>query len=164
MSTQLSYDDLKQEIIPELQKYTHGVLASSDGSLVTARQMMLIPDELKISCFTFINSRKIKQILANKNVALAINNIQIEGVATLKGRTSDPKNKSFLKAFEKLRAESYKRWRDRCLDPKTPLQLIEISPRRIAVYVTTKAPTPYHNVLNIDKKTAIRYLSGEDYE
>jgi hypothetical protein len=70
MSTQLSYDDLKQEMIQELQKYTHGVLATSDGNLVTARQMMLIPNGLTISCLTGNYSRKFKQISANKNVAL----------------------------------------------------------------------------------------------
>jgi len=99
----------------------------------------------------------------NKNVALAINNIQIEGEAKLKGHTSDPKNESFLKAFEKLAPSAYNYWRDGALDPNSGSQLIEISPKRIALYVV-ESGTPYVDVLNIDKKTAIRIKYGEDYE
>ena len=163
MSTQLSYDDLKQEIIQALQKNIIGTLATSDGNFVTARQVMIISEGLTFFCFTGSETRKFKQISANKNVALAINNIQIDGVATLKGHTSNPKNKGFLIAFEKISLEGYNFWRDKCLDPKTTLQLIKISPKRIAAYIP-KPPAVYLDVLNIDKKTAIRYLMGEEYE
>jgi len=168
MSTTLSYDELEKEIIQELKKNTIGVLATSEGNNVTARHMMLISDGLKISCFTFTTTRKFKQISANKNVALAINNIQIEGMATLKGHTSDPKNVSFLKAFEKLQPEIYKMYCDVCLDPESPAELIEIYPKRIAIY-TGGYPDSKMDVLNTDKKTAIRYsgsdfLKGENYE
>jgi hypothetical protein len=135
---------------------------------VTARQMMLIPDGLTISCFTFTSTRKFKQISANRNIALAMNNIQIEGVATLKGHTSDSKNGGFLKAFEELQPEVYKMYRDVCLDPKTPVQLIEISPKRIAVF-TGVFPNSHIDVLDTENKTAIRYFvtelfKGEDYK
>ena len=163
MSAQLSYDDLKQEIIQALQKNIIGTLATSDGNFVTARQVMIISEGLTIFCFTGSETRKFKQISANNNVALAINNIQIDGVATLKGHTSNPKNKGFLIAFEKISLEGYNFWRDKCLDPKTTLQLIKISPKRIAAYIP-KPQAVYLDVLNVDKKTAIRYLMGEEYE
>lgn len=168
MSTTLSYNELEQEIIQELKKYTIGVLATAEGNNVTTRSMMLLPHGLKISCFTFTTTRKFKQILANKNVALAINNIQIEGIATLKGHTSDPQNVSFLEAFKKLQPEIYKMYCDVCLDPKSPAELIEIYPKRIALY-TGGYPDSKMDVLITDKKAAIRYsgsdfLKGEDYE
>lgn len=162
MSETLVYDDLKQEIEQELLKNTVGVLATSKGDSVSARHMSLFPDGLTISCFTFDSSRKFKQISANKNVALAIGNIQIEGIATLKGRTSDPANAGFLKTFEKFQPDIYKLYSDMCLAPETPAQLIEISPKWIAVF--TGMPDAHIDVLNTDKKTALRYSGGEEYE
>ena len=168
MSTTLSYDELKEEIIQELKKYPIGVLATSEGNYVTARHMMLIADGLKISCFTFTTTRKFKQISANKNVALVANNIQIDGVVTLKGHTNDPKNKYFLEAFEKLQPEIYKMYREVCLDPKSNAELIEISPKRIAIF-RGGYPDSKTDVLNIENKTAVRYsgkdiLEGENYQ
>ena len=157
MSTTLPYDELKQEIIKELQKYPIGVLATSEGNHVTARQMMLIADGLKISCFTFTTLRKFKQMSANKNVALAINNIQVEGQATFKGHTSNPKNKDFLIKFEKIQPEIYKIYSEVCLDPKTPAEVIEISPRRIALY-TGIYPDSKIDVLDTDKKMAVIFF------
>ena len=167
MSTTLSYNELKEEIIQELIKYSIGVLATSEGDHVTARQMMLISDGLRISCFTFTTTRKFKQISANKNVALAINNIQVEGEASFKGHTRVPENESFLKAFEKLQPEVYKMYRDVCINPETPVELIEISPKRIAMF-TGGYPNSKTDVLNTDKKTAIGYsgtdiFEGQDY-
>ena len=91
-----------------------------------------------------------------------MNNIQIEGLATIKGHTCDPKNSNFLKAMEINRPDAYNFWRDQCLDPNTPWNLIEIYPKRIALYVVN-LPEVYHDVLDIDKKTAIRYFAGEEY-
>ena len=161
MSKQLVYDDLSQEIIQKLYKIRIGTLATSDGNFVTARQMMLIPEGLNIYCITGTNTRKFEQISINKNVSVVANNIQIDGVANLKGCTSDPKNNGFLKTFEKHSPEAYNNWHDKCLDPNISLQLIEIFTKRIAIYVV-KPPTAYLDVLNIDKKTSVRYFFGED--
>ena len=46
--TTISYDELKQEFTQQLQKTEHGVLATSDGNYVTAREMMLLSDGIKI--------------------------------------------------------------------------------------------------------------------
>ncbi|GAI79232.1 unnamed protein product, partial [marine sediment metagenome] len=65
--TTISYDELKQEFTQQLQKTEHGVLATSDGNYVTAREMMILSDGIKIWCFTGENSRKFKQMQAMKS-------------------------------------------------------------------------------------------------
>ncbi|MBN1320701.1 MAG: pyridoxamine 5'-phosphate oxidase family protein [Thermoleophilia bacterium] len=62
----MSYDDLQQEIVQELQKHKVGVLATAEGNSVTARSMSLIFDGLTSSCFTNAHSRKARQIAANE--------------------------------------------------------------------------------------------------
>ena len=120
---------------------------------MTVRQMAIIPEGLTIFCFTGVQTRKYKQIVANPNVAVAIGNMQIEGTASLKGRTSDEANVWFLKRFEALFPEIYSKFfRQLVEDPETTERLIEIRPKRIALYA------PGHlDVLRIDKEKAIRY-------
>ena len=153
--TTLDYEELKQEIIQQLEKSRFGVLATAEGNFVTARQMMLICDGLKVSLLTTNWNRKYKQISANKNVALAINNIQIEGVASIKGRTSDPENAGFLKAFEELFPELYKLYRDFCNEPDTIYHVIEVIPTRIALFYG--GPEVHLDVLNVGENSAIRH-------
>lgn len=162
----MDYDDFKNEIIQELEKSRFGVLATTKGDFVTARSIMLICDGLKISFFTTSWSRKYKQILVNKNVALAINRIQIEGEAIIKGRTSDLENAGFLKAFEKLHPELYLAYRDYCKEPDTVYQVIDVIPKRRALFHgSPETQISHFDVLNTEEKTAIRHSIklGEDY-
>jgi general stress protein 26 len=159
--TQLNYEELKQQVQQRLNKSRYGVLATAEGDFVTARQMMLVCDGLTVSFITTTTTRKYKQILVNPNVAVAIGNMQIEGVASVKGRTSDKENAGFLKAFEKIEPELYKNYRDMCLDPDTPWQVIEITPKRIALF--NESQESYLDVLHIKVKTAIRYYAMEGF-
>ena len=156
--TQLNYEELEQKIIQQLEKSKAGVLATAEGDFVTARQMMIICDGLMISFTTTATSRKYQQIMANPNVAVAFGNMQIEGVASIKGSTSDNENAGFLKSFEEIEPEVYETHRDMCLDPDTPWRVIEIAPKRIALFFGS----PYHlDVLNVSEKTAIKYDASE---
>jgi general stress protein 26 len=159
--TNLDYEELKQEVLQQIQRNQLGVLATAEGDSVTARTIMLMYDGLKIILFTPTWTRKFKQISVNKNVALAINNIQIEGVASIKGRTSDVENAGFLNAFEELYPEVYKLYRDACEEPNTTYHVIEIAPKRIALFYGP--PEGHLDVINIDKKTAVRYFSSDSY-
>ncbi len=154
-TTVLPYEELEQEALRETQRNHFGVLATSEGNSVTARTIMLIYDGFRISFLTPTRTRKFKQISTNKNVALAINNIQIEGVASIKGRASDAENAWFLKAFEELYPKLYKLYRDACKEPNTVYRVIEITPTRIALFYGP--PDTHLDVLNVNEKTAIRY-------
>jgi general stress protein 26 len=159
--TNLDCEELKLAIIEQLKKTLIGALATAEGDFVTARQMMFISDGLTIYFMTTNFTRKYKQILVNPNVAIALGNIQIEGVASIKGRTSDKKNVRFLEALERLSPETYKKYRDYCQDPETTMHLIKVTPKRIALF--TGLPDSHLDVLNVDKKTAIRYYGLENY-
>ena len=156
----LSYDELRQEISQEIQKHNHGVLATSQGDFVTAREMAIITDGEKIWCFTASHTRKYKQMEANKNVALSINNLQIEGTAILKGDPSDEENKEFLKMFEEKFPKSWEFWRGQLENPDSAWRLIEITPKKHSVFKRT-----YTDILNVEKETATRaYLNDTDYD
>jgi general stress protein 26 len=155
--TALNYEELEQQVEQRLNKSRYGVLATAEGDFVTARQIMLICDGLTITFMTTTTTRKYRQILSNPSVAVATGNMQIEGVASIRGRTSDNENAWFLKTFEEIEPEVYEKHRDMCLDPETVWRLIEIAPKRIALF----APDNYLDVLNVDEKTATRYLGNE---
>lgn len=157
--TKLNYEELKQDIIQQLEKSRVGVLATAEGDSVTARQMTLISDGLTIYFMTPTFTRKYKQILVNPNVAVAMGNIQIEGAVSIKGHTSNNENTWLLKALEELAPEVYKGYRDELLDPEMPWQVIEIAPKRIALF--SGLPDRQLDVLDIIEKTAIRYYGRE---
>ena len=77
----LDYNKLAEEIIKNLEKIETIVLATYDCDHVTARTMNLVNNGLTIYFQTSKNSEKGKQILRNNNVAMAIDNIQIEAFA-----------------------------------------------------------------------------------
>ena len=130
---ELSYEDLKQEVIKEIQKYHEMVLATSGGESVTARTVACISDGLTVYFTTTQESRKYTQIAANPNVALAAGNIQIEGVVSLRGHPLAEGNAAFIEVLRETRPELYEIMSQ--MHFKIPnYELIEIAPRRIALY------------------------------
>jgi general stress protein 26 len=159
--TSLSYDDLKQEFSQQLQKTQFGVLATSKGKNVLARQMMVLSDGEKVKCFTGKNTRKYKQIQANDNVALSINNLQIEGIATLTGHPSEARNAGFIKMLkERAPKEVYEFWSRILMDPDTNLVVIEITPRRITAYKASPTGSEM-DILNIVTEKATKIHATE---
>jgi len=152
----LPYKETFQSIMDELKNKTLGVLATAEGDIVTARAMVFVCNGVTLSFVTTIYTRKYKQISANNNVAVAIDNIQIEGIASIIGRPSDRENAWFIEA---LPEKAKKNWYDLFMDPERPERIIEIYPKRIALYYGP--PNGHFDVLNIDKQKAFRYDSLE---
>ena len=168
---EVSYEDAKQKIIEEIQNNSKGFLATSERDLVTVRRMGIISSGLTLWCLTTDNSRKIKQIAANPNVAIAAGDVlQIEGVATLKGHPMDEENSTFLETFQKQLPELY----ERSLRPGRNLQrpstrVIEVAPRRIVMSVWTphydlEGFEPYMIILNKDTEKAYKVSIGDPHE
>jgi len=135
--TALSYDELREEFTQQLQAAQHGVLATSDGDYVAAREMMLLSDGIKIWCFTGNKTRKYKQMEMNKNVALSINNLQIEGTVTLKGHPLDEENSGFIRMFKERHPEAYKFWGTIFENPNfSDARVLEIIPKKLTAYKT----------------------------
>jgi general stress protein 26 len=133
-----------------------GIVATSKDDHVTARRMRLLSDGLNLYAWSAL-TRKIEQIKANPNVAVVIEYIQIDGIATVMGHpTVVPK---FLEVFRKKLPHRYdnmvKRWK--------PLErvVIKIVPKRIALMRATRDPEARMEgglyVLNVDERKAYRY-------
>lgn len=84
------------------------VLSSSLNDIVTSRTMSVIILDEKLYFQTDKASRKYSQIKGNSNVALCIDNIQIEGSCNEVGAPAD--NKEFSNAYEKHFLNSYNRY------------------------------------------------------
>jgi len=166
---EIPYEDAKQKMIEEIQKHHRMYLATSDGDFVTVRRMGPIPDGLTVWFQTGVNSRKYEHLVKNSNVALAAgDDLQIEGVASLRGHPLDDENSDFIKVFKENRPEMY----ERSIRPGRILQrpstrLIEVTPRRIALSVWTAnwdlEPDfePYVIILNTVEEKAYRIKSME---
>lgn len=155
---ELSYEDMKQEMIKEIQKHQFVVLATSEGESVTARSMLLISNGLKIFFMTNPNYRKYNQIMANPNVAIAAGNLQIEGVASLKGHPLDEENAEYIKAFKDTQPDFYER-STRVNFKRPDVRVIEVVPKRIALYTSgdmVSGAEPYIDILNTVKEEAHR--------
>jgi uncharacterized pyridoxamine 5'-phosphate oxidase family protein len=151
--TALSFEQLRSQVAGLLEKNHLGFLATSEGCFVTVRQMILFSHGLTTWFFTGVQSRKYRQIAANPNVAIAFGNVQIEGIACVKGRTSDKQNAWFLKEFEALSPERYDRVSRKIVeDPGTIARLIQVDPVRIALYTDA-----YLDVLYVNEQRAARY-------
>ncbi|MBN1460349.1 MAG: hypothetical protein JXA57_12500 [Armatimonadetes bacterium] len=126
---------------------------------MTARSISPVFEGLEVSCFTSPFSRKVKQIRANDNVSVGACNIQMDGVARLKGGTTKPQNAAFLKEYEEFQPEVYAAYREWLLSPEIPTEVIEVHPIRIAVF--NGMPGAYTDVLDTDQKTATKFMAGE---
>lgn len=156
--TELSYEELKQEIIDELKKQPTGALATSDGEDVTNRYMLVLSDELTLYCFTDVDFRKCKQISVNPKVSVAIGSLQIDGTAVIKGRPLDEENARFIEIFKEKLPEIYKVHENLSI-PREAARVIEITPRRIARYNNGLL-----DVLNIPKEKAHRFEVFTEYQ
>lgn len=154
--TPLLYEELKEEFVKQIAKTEFGVLATAAGDFVTAREMMIVSDGLTIWCFTSENTRKFKQMQENKNVALAINNLQIEGIVTLKGAPLDEENAEFLRIFKEKFPKSYEFWIKKSKEPDANGRVVEITPHKITAYKIAADTGPYLAILNIDTKAATK--------
>ena len=153
---EVPYEDMKQEMVKEIQKRKYMVLATSKGESVTARTMLCVSIDLTIYCLARPATRKHPQIVANPNVALASGNLQIEGVASLKGRPLDEGNVAYIEAYRELDPDMFEHHNRGNFGT---LDLVEIIPKRIALYKNAyldNVPESYWDILNVDRKEAHR--------
>ena len=150
----LPYEEYLGKIMDDLKSKNLGVLATSEGNRVTAREMVYVCNGKSFTFVTTIHTRKYHQIEANNQVALSVGNVQIEGVAKIKGHPSKIENRWFVEA---LPEQAKKLWYDLFLDPTRPETIIELAPKRMALYFG--APDAHFDVLLMDEQKALRYES-----
>jgi uncharacterized pyridoxamine 5'-phosphate oxidase family protein len=89
---QLNFEDKYNEVMKRLENENTIVLSTSYKDNVTSRSIWFILYESSIYFVTSKAYTKCKQIEKNPNVALCLDNIQIEGIAKIKGNCSLKEN------------------------------------------------------------------------
>lgn len=90
----LDYEILKQEVTHTLENSKSIVLATCSNNRVTAREVYFATNNFSIYFITSKAFDKYKQIEKNRNVALCLGNIQMEGIAIIKGHPNLPENET----------------------------------------------------------------------
>ena len=90
----LDFELLKQEVIHTLERSKSIVLATCSNNRVTAREVYYASKDFNLYFVTSKAFDKYKQIEKNRNVAFCLGNIQMEGIAIMKGHPNLPENKS----------------------------------------------------------------------
>ena len=98
---EVDFDSIQEEILNLLGENKIMVLATSCENRVTARNMSCVIIDKKIYFQRDKTFLKYQQILKNSNVALCVDNIQIEGTAKIKKHPFDEENKDFIGLFKK---------------------------------------------------------------
>lgn len=154
MSTEvdINFNRMKEEIIHQLGESKIMVLATASNNRVTARSVSCVFDELRILFQTDSIFTKAKQIKENPYVALCYDNIQIEGMAFLKGHPCDESNRAFIDKYKKYYTSSFKLYSG----IKTEV-VIEVQPSIITLW-KYEYGKPFQDILLVQKKKAYRKL------
>jgi general stress protein 26 len=166
---EVPFEEAKSTIIQEFKKQERGYLATSENEKVTVRQMMFINEGLKLWFITDKDTRKVRQIKSNPNVAVAMGlNLQYEGVASMKSHPLEEENRDFISAFKEKNLDIYTRsMREGRILQRKGTRVIEVTPKRIALNIWTpqwdkeEGFEPYLYVLNADSEKAYKVLLGQ---
>lgn len=128
---EINYVELLNEIKEKLNKMKEIVVATCYKQRITARIVNCVCDGVNIYFITSKAYTKYKQIIKNPNVALAVNNIQIEGVAKVLGHPSVDENEHFISICRQ--DKDYYDYYNKYSNYKNSV-LIKVKPNLITVY------------------------------
>lgn len=146
----IDFERLKDEVMELLRNKKVAVLATSSSDRVTARSVSYVVLNSRIYFQTDKTFLKYKQIIKNPNVALCIDNIQIEGNARIKGHPFDEENKAFIEEFKKVNNGSFNAYSH--MENEV---VVEIEPVSITLWKYEEGK-PLRDFLNLQNKKAYR--------
>ena len=138
------YEKKLSELFRTIGKTRKVVLSTSCDNRVTSRMMSFVIFDNKFYCQTDKTFLKYQQIKTNPNVALCIDNIQVEGIAKNIGKPLE--NKKFISLFKQCYKTSYEIYS--FLENEI---LLEIEPTFIGVW-TYKDFIPVREFYNLKTK------------
>ena len=146
-----------EKILSTISQKGFAVLSTSNGNHVTSRTMSVVTFDGKIAFQTSESMRKYKQIQENENVALCVNEIQIEGIANDKGNAGE--HAKFVSLFKEKHPGSYETYTN--LDGE---KVIEVKPTYIQMwkYIDGKPNVFMMDVVN-ETVSLTPYQHGDDY-
>jgi uncharacterized pyridoxamine 5'-phosphate oxidase family protein len=150
MKTEIDFEALRSEVIGLMDKHKILVLATSANDRVTARSVSCVHRDLKVLFQTDKSLLKYKQMARNPNVALCADNMQIEGVAKIKGHPLDNANKEFLELFKREHRGSFEKY-----SQMKNAVVVEVEPRLITLWKYESA-RPLRDSLYVSEAEATR--------
>jgi general stress protein 26 len=152
---EIAYRKLEDELLGALESNHIWVLATTDGSIVSARSMSIVSSGLDIYFQTHRDFKKMHQISENGNVALCFSNISIEGEAFVTGSWEDvPEIKEIYISHHPRSYELY---------GKMPGQVVVKVVPRNAVFWKYINGEPVREFLYITEKRAERLVYFDQY-
>ena len=127
---EIDFNTLEKKIIEFLKNKRAIVVATSENDRVTARTVSFVNNGLQIFFWSYENHTKCHQIRANPKIALCRDNLQVEGIAELKGSILNKKNKRYLSKFKQKFPKDFNRYVN---EPK--MILIDINPTLFVLLV-----------------------------
>lgn len=146
---EFKFESLEKEIINLLSERDHMVFATCLDNRVTARNVSIINDGLKILFQTDKEFLKCQQIKENPNVALCYGNIQIEGRAQIAGHPLE--HEFFKDKYQKYHTASFRNYSH--LEDEV---VIEVEPTFITLWKYDSDNNPLREYLMIEEKKAYR--------
>ncbi len=147
---QLDYNEALKSVHELLASKKVMVLATSLDNRVTARSMSCVFMDNKICLQTDSHFLKYHQMIVNPRVALAVDNIQVEGRATIKGHPLEEENRGFAGLFKEVHSSSYKSYSH--MENEV---VVEIAPTLITLW-RYEAGKPFRDFVDITNKKANR--------
>ncbi len=147
----LNYNVIKEEVFNQLGNSKVMVLATSFEDRVTARNMSCVIMNYKIYFQTDIEFLKAQQMIKNQNVALCVDNIQMEGIAKIIGNSGTAPE--FCEVYQRYFRTSY--------DTYTHLRnevIIEVEPTIITLWKYADGHKPYRDFLDCMHNKAYREM------
>jgi len=146
---EIDFNNLSSEIIELLHNISEITVATCYSDKVTARTVYCISDNLYLYFVTSSAYNKYKQLTKNPNIALAINNIQIEGIVENLGHPLEEHNNFFLGLCNKN--EFYLKYLNSYLKYKNTI-LFKVNPKLITLY----KGKGFYNYLNLEQNKAYK--------
>lgn len=117
-----------QQLWRKIGSYGIMILSTCAENRVTSRAMSVVVIDGKFYCQTDERYLKCKQIKANPNVALSVNNFSIEGRCHIMGKPFE--NDFFINAMKEHYPDAVSRWSE------LPAEvLLEITPRLVSAWI-----------------------------
>jgi uncharacterized pyridoxamine 5'-phosphate oxidase family protein len=148
---QLNFEIELEKVFRQIGEAKLAVLATSSQNKPTVRTMSIVFYNGKIYCQTSADYLKCRQISENNNVALCIFNLQIEGIANIKGKTTEFND--FIEIYKKNHEDSYKKY-----SKLECSRLIEIIPQKIIKWDYNSDGKPSRIFLELDNKKVYREM------
>lgn len=146
----LDFEETKNKFFNKIGKNKIMVLSTTDGEKVSARNMSIIIDEEKFYFQTDIEFNKYKDIERNKNVALCVDNIQVEAEVTKISSINDEDVKNFKSLFKEHNTNSYNAY-----SKLMGNRVFEVTPKIISLY-KYEGNNVYREFIDFERKIAYK--------